>query len=92
MRHARDDRAPEYQLALLLGYDWPLVLAGLLGFAVLARRLLANTDMQLGDVARALGFKTQAGFNKAFMRWQGVAPGTLRAGQRRRPRLTLQRD
>ncbi|KWR81675.1 hypothetical protein RN01_15430 [Cupriavidus sp. SHE] len=58
----------------------------------LARRLLANTDMQLGDVARALGFKTQAGFNKAFMRWQGVAPGTLRAGQRRRPRLTLQRD
>ncbi|HBD32826.1 MAG TPA: AraC family transcriptional regulator, partial [Cupriavidus sp.] len=40
----------------------------------LARRLLANTDMPLGDVARALGFKTQAGFNKAFMRWQGVAP------------------
>ncbi|ULX50779.1 hypothetical protein A9P79_02095 [Cupriavidus taiwanensis] len=58
----------------------------------LARRLLSHTDMPLGDIARALGFKTQAGFNKAFHRWQGVAPGTVRAGERRRPRLTLHRD
>lgn len=57
----------------------------------LAERLLTSTDMPLGDVAGVLGFKTQAGFNKAFLRWRGVSPGTLRGGQRRRPRLTVRR-
>lgn len=57
----------------------------------LARRLLANTELPVGDIARALGFKTQAGFNKAFLRWEGVPPGTLRTGQRRRPRLAMHR-
>ncbi|CAG2157917.1 HTH-type transcriptional regulator VirS [Cupriavidus yeoncheonensis] len=57
----------------------------------LAGRLLSGTDMPLGDIAGVLGFKTQAGFNKAFLRWRGVSPGTLRAGQRRRPRLTVRR-
>ena len=36
----RDDREPEYQLALLLAYDWPILLAGGLGFVVFVRRLL----------------------------------------------------
>ncbi|MGO4327177.1 AraC family transcriptional regulator ligand-binding domain-containing protein [Cupriavidus sp. 2TAF22] len=57
----------------------------------LARRLLANTDLPAGDIAQALGFKTQAGFNKAFQRWEGVPPGALRTERRRRPRLTVHR-
>ncbi len=57
----------------------------------LAQRLLTSTELPVGDISRILGFKTQAGFNKAFLRWQGVPPGTLRKGQRRRPRLTVSR-
>ena len=57
----------------------------------LAERLLGSTDMPLGDIAGVLGFKTQAGFNKAFLRWRGVSPSSLRSGQRRRPRLTVRR-
>lgn len=57
----------------------------------LAQRLLTTTELPVGDISRILGFKTQAGFNKAFQRWQGVSPGTLRKGQRRRPRLTPNR-
>ena len=57
----------------------------------LAQRLLTSTDMPIGDIARVLGFKSQAGFSKAFMRWHGAAPSTLRTGQQRRPRLTVRR-
>lgn len=57
----------------------------------LAQRLLTSSDMPLGDIARVLGFRSQAGFNKAFLRWHGVSPGTLRTGQRRRPTLTVRR-
>ena len=35
----RDDREPEYQLALLLAYDWPVLLAGGLGALVFVQRL-----------------------------------------------------
>jgi len=34
-----DGREPEYYLALLLGYDWPILLAGAAGFAALVWRL-----------------------------------------------------
>lgn len=50
----RDDRAPEYQLALLLAYDWPLLLAGLSGFALLAQRLLARGRRSLSPLQRFL--------------------------------------
>jgi hypothetical protein len=36
----RDSRGPEYQISLLLGYDWPILLAGGLGAMVLVRRLI----------------------------------------------------
>lgn len=35
----RDSRAPEFLMALLLGYDWPVLLAGVGGIAVLATRI-----------------------------------------------------
>lgn len=35
----RDSRQPEYYLALLLAYDWPIVVAGVAGLAVLAARM-----------------------------------------------------
>jgi len=35
----RDSRPPEYHLALLLAYDWSLLLAGGMGFVLLAARL-----------------------------------------------------
>jgi hypothetical protein len=35
----RDGREAEYQLTLLLAYDWPILLAGALGAAVFGRRL-----------------------------------------------------
>lgn len=36
----RDDREPEYQLTLLLAYDWPILLAGVLGAVVFGQRLV----------------------------------------------------
>jgi hypothetical protein len=35
----RDGREPEYQMALLLAYDWPILLAGGTGVVVFAQRL-----------------------------------------------------
>jgi hypothetical protein len=35
----RDSRAPEYHMALLLGYEWLVLLAGVTGLAVLATRI-----------------------------------------------------
>jgi hypothetical protein len=36
----RDGRQPEYQVALLLAYEWPIVLAGAIGAAVFGQRLI----------------------------------------------------
>lgn len=36
----RDDRAPEYYVALLTAYDWPILAAGTAGFATLAVRMV----------------------------------------------------
>jgi hypothetical protein len=36
----RDGRAPEYQIAVLLAYDWPILVAGALGTVVFGQRLL----------------------------------------------------
>jgi uncharacterized protein (TIGR03663 family) len=38
----RDSRPPEYHLALLLAYDWPLLLAGTSGFAFVAVKFLRH--------------------------------------------------
>ena len=38
----RDGREPSYQIAILLAYDWPVLLAGGLGVAVFVRRLLGR--------------------------------------------------
>jgi AraC-like DNA-binding protein len=44
----------------------------------LARRLLANPGMTLGDVAFRLGFADLATFSRAFKRWTGKPPGQWR--------------
>ena len=42
---AGDSKPTEYHLALLLGYDWPLVLAGAAGFSVLAIRFVRRRPL-----------------------------------------------
>lgn len=44
----------------------------------LAARLLRDTDDQLGDVARAVGYGSEFAFSRAFSREQGIAPGRYR--------------
>ena len=41
----RESQAAEYHLALLLGYDWPLFLAGAAGFSVLAIRFVRRRPL-----------------------------------------------
>ena len=42
---AGDSRGPEYHLTLLFGYDWPLLLAGLAGFSLLAIRFVRRRPL-----------------------------------------------
>jgi AraC-like DNA-binding protein len=44
-----------------------------------ARRLLANTDLALGEVAFLLGFEEVNSFTRAFHAWEGTAPAQWRA-------------
>jgi AraC-like DNA-binding protein len=44
----------------------------------LARQLLADTTMQVQQVAEALRFSNAANFATAFRRWTGVTPGDYR--------------
>ena len=48
----RDSRAPEYQIALLLAYDWPILLAGGLAAVVLVRRLIGRGAAALAPLQR----------------------------------------
>ncbi len=70
----RDSRGPEYQIALLLAYDWPILIAGGLGAMLLVRRLIrrgagALTPLQrfvllwaaLATLAVALATQREAG-------------------------------
>lgn len=50
----------------------------------LARRLLANTDLVLGEVAFLLGFEEVNSFVRAFNAWEGTPPATWR--ERHQPR------
>ncbi|RKT54337.1 AraC family transcriptional regulator [Saccharothrix australiensis] len=43
-----------------------------------AKRLLRDTQLSLGQIARTIGYDTDAAFSRAFRRVEGVAPGTWR--------------
>lgn len=66
----RDSRQPEYYLALLLAYDWPIVVAGVAGLAVLAAR------MRRGPAALSSG-------QRFLLVWTAVAALTLAVATRR---------
>lgn len=61
----RDSRAPEYQMALLLGYDWPVLLAGLGGIAVLATRV------------RRLGLNSLTPLERLLLVWVGLSASMI---------------
>jgi AraC-like DNA-binding protein len=44
-----------------------------------ARRLLANTDLGMGEIAFVLGFEEVNSFMRAFHAWEGTAPAKWRA-------------
>lgn len=44
----------------------------------LAERLLLEPDLRLPEIARACGFREEAGFHKAFKRWTGQTPRSYR--------------
>jgi AraC-like DNA-binding protein len=44
-----------------------------------ARRLLANTDLEIGDIAFLIGFEEVNSFTRAFHVWEGVRPAQWRA-------------
>jgi AraC-like DNA-binding protein len=46
-----------------------------------ARRLLANTDLDSGEVAFLLGFEELNSFTRAFRTWEGTTPTQWRAKQ-----------
>ncbi len=47
-----------------------------------ARRLLANTDLDAGEVAFLLGFEELNSFTRAFHAWEGTTPTRFRAAAR----------
>lgn len=55
--------------------------------ADLARDLLANKSLAIGDVARQLDFSEPRAFTRAFRQWQGVTPREYRNGLRDRPQF-----
>ncbi|MCB8820586.1 AraC family transcriptional regulator [Microvirga rosea] len=45
----------------------------------LARQLLEETELQLGEIATALGYSEPSAFTRAFRRWSGQTPTAWRA-------------
>ena len=45
----------------------------------IARQLLADTNMPLGEISAALDFSEAAAFTRAFERWSGEAPSVWRS-------------
>jgi AraC-like DNA-binding protein len=43
-----------------------------------AARLLRDTDNPVGDIAQAVGYRSEFAFSRAFSREQGIAPGRYR--------------
>src|SRR5687768_12458748 len=52
----------------------------------LARRLLAEDELALADIARRVGYQTQAHFTDVFRKQVGITPGTYRRESRTQPR------
>ncbi len=50
-----------------------------------ARHYLANSRIELKEIALLLGYSDATAFNRAFRRWSGEAPSAWRAGKRHRP-------
>jgi AraC-like DNA-binding protein len=51
----------------------------------LARQLLANTDLGMGEVAFLLGFEEVNSFSRAFHAWEGTTPAKWRARALEKP-------
>jgi AraC-like DNA-binding protein len=49
----------------------------------MARVLLRETDLAVGEVARRLGYRTPSGFARAFARWTGRSPRAFRRTRER---------
>jgi AraC-like DNA-binding protein len=48
-----------------------------------AAQFLRESELPLSDVAAAIGYQSEASFNRAFKRWGGSAPGAYRRDHRR---------
>ncbi|GMU05262.1 AraC family transcriptional regulator [Corallococcus caeni] len=48
-----------------------------------AAQLLRESELPLSEVAPAIGYGSEASFNRAFKRWDGNAPGAYRRSHRR---------
>ncbi|MBX3536557.1 MAG: AraC family transcriptional regulator [Chelatococcus sp.] len=48
----------------------------------IARQLLEDTKMSLGEISAALGYSEASVFSRAFRRWAGCSPGAWRAANR----------
>jgi AraC-like DNA-binding protein len=55
-----------------------------------ARRLLANTDLDSGEVAFLLGFEELNSFTRAFQTWEGTTPARWRANRSNEEKGSLQ--
>lgn len=51
----------------------------------LATRLLETTDQAIGEIAAAVGYESEASFNRAFKRESGSPPGRYRSAHRDKP-------
>ncbi|MDY7225350.1 AraC family transcriptional regulator [Hyalangium rubrum] len=47
-----------------------------------AAEFLRDSDLSLSQVAGHVGYQSEASFNRAFKRWEGVAPGAYRRQRR----------
>jgi YesN/AraC family two-component response regulator len=43
-----------------------------------AKSLLVQTDMTIGEISRKVGYTNHIGFGRVFKKWQGITPGQYR--------------
>jgi AraC-like DNA-binding protein len=51
----------------------------------IARQMLENTALEIGQIAKALDYADASAFTRAFRRWSGTTPGQWRAARINRP-------